>query len=184
MATTSRLKRIVTWSAIAVVVALFVLKTFFIGYYRIPQNGRYPTLPAGSIFFTLKRPYRNVSSVKRGDIIVFLHEQNGRQYKYTWRVIGLPGEKIQVSGDSLTINGRPVGREHLSETDGKTISREQIGDVSYQIAFDSSARDRPPDALVTVPPEHLFVMGDNRFRAFDSRYFGPISLSSIVGKKL
>lgn|SRR5437867_1734748 len=181
---TSKANRIVTLSAIGVVLALLAVKTFFIGYYRIPQNGMYPTLPAGSLLFTLKRPYSDVSNVKRGDIIVFVREQDGGRYNYIWRVIGLPGEKVEASGELLTINDQPVRRERVGELDGKKIFREQIGHASYQISFDPSARDRPPDAFVTVPSEHLFVMGDNRFSAYDSRYFGPISFGSIIGKKL
>ena len=181
---TSKANRIVTLSAIGVVLALLAVKTFFIGYYRIPQNGMYPTLPAGSLLFTLKRPYSDVSNVKRGDIIVFVREQDGGRYNYIWRVIGLPGEKVEASGELLTINDQPVRRERVGELDGKKIFREQIDHASYQISFDPSARDRPPDAFVTVPSEHLFVMGDNRFSAYDSRYFGPISFGSIIGKKL
>jgi signal peptidase I len=176
--------KIVTWSLIGLLLVLMALKTFFIGYYRIPQNGMYPTLPAGSVLFTLKRPYSDVSGVKRGDIIVFVREQNGRRYNYTWRVIGLPGDKIQTSGESLVINGQPVARERLAEAGGKPIFREQIDDASYQISFDPSAEHRPPDVAVTVPSDHLFVMGDNRFNAFDSRRFGAISFNSIIGKKL
>ncbi len=184
MPSKSKASKVVALSVIAVVLALFVVKTFFLGYYRIPQNGIYPTLPAGSILFTLKRPYADISNVKRGDIIVFVREQNGQRYNYIWRVIALPGEKIEAFGESLTINDQPVRRESVSEIDGKKIFREQIDAVSYQIAFDPSARDRPPDASVSVPARHLFVMGDNRSNAFDSRYFGPISFGSIIGKKL
>jgi signal peptidase I len=184
MRTTSNANKTVTLSIIAIVLGLFAVKTFFIGYYRIPQNGMYPTLPAGSILFTLKRAYSGTSDVKRGDIVVFVRDQNGKHYNYVWRVIGLPGETVETSGESLMINSQPVRRERVGEVEGKTIFREQIGDISYQIAFDPSARERPPDTTVTVPPEHLFVMGDNRFNAFDSRRFGPIPFSSIIGKKL
>jgi signal peptidase I len=176
--------KLATWSVISILLVLFAARTFFVGYYRIPQNGMYPTLPAGSILFTLKRPYSDVSRVKRGDIIVFVREQNGHWYNSIWRVIGLPGDKVQTSGESLTINGQPVGRERIGDADGKTIYREQLGDIPYQIAFDPSTQDRPPDVSVIVPPDHFFVMGDNRFNAFDSRRFGPISFSSIIGKKL
>src|SRR6266536_299712 len=103
----------------------------------------YPGLPAGSRVFAARRAYSGASSVKRGDIVVFVRE-----------------------------------------AEGKTVFREQIGDVSYEVAFDPSRRDRPPDVSVTVPPDQFFVMGDNRFDARDSRYFGPISFSSIIGKKL
>jgi signal peptidase I len=184
MPVTSKARKIVTWSVIGALLAIFAIKTFFIGYYRIPQNGMYPGLPAGSILLTVKRAYSDASSVKRGDIVVFVHELNGQRYNYIWRVIALPGEKVEVAGEALTINGQAVQRRHVREADGKPIFREQIGDVSYEVAFDPSSRNRPPDASVTVPPGQFFVMGDNRLNAFDSRYFGPISFSSIIGKKL
>lgn len=176
--------KIVAWSVAIVVLVLLALKAFFVGYYRIPQNGMYPTLPAGSVLLTIERPYSDASSVKRGDIIVFVREQNGRRYNYIWRVIGLPGDKLQTSGESLIINGQPAARERLVDADGKSLFREQIGNTSYQIAFDPSAPERPPDVSVIVPPDHVFVMGDNRFNAFDSRRFGPIPFSSIIDKKL
>ena len=176
--------KIVAWSVLILMLALFALKAFFVGYYRIPQNGMYPTLPAGSVLFTIKRPYSDISAVKRGDIIVFVREQNGQRYNYIWRVIGLPKDKVQTSGESLVINDQPVIRERLADTDGKSLFREKVDSVSYDIAFDPSARERPPDVSVVVPPDNLFVMGDNRFNAFDSRRFGPIPFSSIIGKKL
>ena len=100
---------------------LLVVKTFFIGRYRIPQNGMYPTLPAGSSLFTYKRAYSNASSVKRGDIIVFVREENGQRYNYIWRVIALPGEKVEASGDSLVIDGQAVQRQQIREVDGQTV---------------------------------------------------------------
>ena len=178
------MKKIATWSVIAVLLALFAVKTFFIGYYRIPQNGMYPGLPAGSIVFAAQRAYSGSSSVNRGDIVVFVREENGRRYNYIWRVVALPGEKVEASGESLTINGQTVQRQRVREADGKTVFREQIGDAAYEVAFDQSPRSRPPDASVTVAPDQFFVMRDNRFDARDSRYFGPIAFSSIIGKKL
>jgi signal peptidase I len=175
--------KIVGWSVLILVLVLFALKTLFVGYYRIPQNGMYPTLPAGSLLFTIRRPYSDISAVKRGDIIVFVREQNGQRYNYIWRVIGLPRDVIQTSGESLIINGQPAARERLADADGKSLFRENVGNASYEIAFDPSASERPPDVSVTVPPDHVFVMGDNRFNAFDSRRFGPIPFSSIIGKK-
>jgi len=96
----------------------------------------------------------------------------------------LPGDKVQTSGESLIINGQPAARERLADADGKSLFRESVGNISYEIAFDPSASERPPDVSVIVPPDHVFVMGDNRFNAFDSRRFGPIPFSSIIGKKL
>ena len=180
----SKLPRILVWSAIAVLLAVLATKTFFVGFYRIPQNGMYPGLPAGSRLFTSKRAYSSASSVKRGDIIVFVREEDGRSYNYIWRVVALPGEKVQASGESLVINDHPVQRERVRESDNKTVFRERIGDTSYEIAFDRSLVSQAPDLSVAVPPDHFFVMGDNRFDARDSRFIGPIPFSSIISKKL
>lgn len=88
----SKMKKIGTWSVIAVLLVLLASKTFFIGYYRIPQNGMYPGLPAGSRLFAALRAYSDASSVKRGDIVVFVREENGQRYNYIWRVVALPGD--------------------------------------------------------------------------------------------
>ena len=180
----SKTPKIITGIGIAALLAVLILKTVFIGYYRIPQNGMYPGLPAGSSLFTAKRAYSGASSVKRGDIIVFVRDENGQRYNYIWRVVALPGEKVEASGDSFIINGQAVQRLRLREADGKLVYREQIGDVSYEVAFDLSPASQPPDVSLTVPTGQFFVMGDSRFDARDSRYFGPISFSSIIGKKL
>ena len=179
-----RAKKILSWVVVLVLLVIFAGKTFFVGYYRVPQNGMYPGLPAGSRLFTHKRAYANASSVRRGDIIVFVRDENGQRYNYIWRVIALPGEKVDASGESLAINGQPVNRQRLREADGKTIYREQIGEASYEVAFDKSPRARPPAVSLTVPPGQFFVLGDNRFDARDSRYFGPVPFLSILGRKL
>ena len=159
-------------------------KTFLIEHYRIPQNGMYPGLPAGSGFWAYKRAYSAPAQVKRGDIIVFTRLQNGQSYIYVWRVIGLPGDTIIAAGESLTVNGQPVLRERIREEESAVIFREKIDEVIFEVAFAQSPKHRPPDASLTVPPDHFFLMGDNRFAAYDSRYFGPISFDSIIGKKL
>jgi signal peptidase I len=183
-----------SWRSISVVivagigvlflVAMVTAKMFFIDYYRIPQNGMYPGLPAGSRFLTAKRPYADAASVKRGDVVVFVHEENGNRYNFIWRVIGLPGEKIEASGESLLINGEAVKRQQVRRSDSEIVLQEQIGDVSYEVAFERSPAKMPPDVSITVPAGQFFVMGDNRFAARDSRYFGPIPFGSIIGKKL
>src|SRR5689334_2484916 len=111
MRTSSTTKTIIIGGSIVILLALLAIKTFFIGHYRIPQNGMYPGLPAGSSLFAAKRPYSGASSVKRGDIVVFIREENGQRYNYIWRVIALPGEKVEASGESLTVNGQAVQRE-------------------------------------------------------------------------
>lgn len=177
-------RRIWTWIAAAIAAGILVTKTFFIENFIIPQNGMFPGLSAGSRLFVSKRAYADASTVKRGDVIVFVREENGERYNYVWRVVGLPGEKVETLDEALTIDGKPAQRQHLRVVDGSNIYRETIDSVSYEIAFDHSASKRPPDRSITIPPGHFFVMGDNRFHAVDSRYLGPIPFTSIIGKKL
>lgn len=182
MSTTSTSKKIAL--GVVVALALLAIKTFFIDFYRIPQNGMYPGLPAGSSFFASRRPYSGASSVKRGDIVVFILEENGQRYNYIWRVVALPGDSVVATGEDLSISGNPVQRDHRREADGKTVYREHAGEVTYEVAFEDSPAHIPPDVSLTVPPDQFFVMGDNRNGARDSRYFGPIPFDSIIGKKL
>ena len=180
---TSKSKNILRGGLIIAALALLVTRLFFVGIYRIPQNGMYPGLPAGSQLFAIRHPYSNASSVKRGDVVVFTREENGQRCNYIWRVIALPGESVEASGDSLVINGQGIKRKHIREADDKRIFREQIGDASYEVAFDLSPHHLPPDVSITLASGEFFVMGDNRFDDFDSRSFGPIMFSSIIAKK-
>jgi len=164
--------------------ALLTTRFFVIDFYRIPQNGMFPGLPAGSRVFANKLAYSDASQVKRGDIVVFRRVENGRRYNYIWRVVGLPGEKVEVSKESLVVNGQPARHQRLREQNGNAVFREEFGGISYEVAFDSAQNDPPPNASVTVPPDHFFVLGDNRLNARDSRVFGPVPFSSIIAKKL
>jgi signal peptidase I len=115
---------------------------------------------------------------------VFIRDTKDGSYNYIWRVVALPGDTIETAGASLAINGRPVMREQVHEQPDVTIFREHAGEAMYEIAITQSPDDVPPDTSVTVPPDHFFVMGDNRLDAVDSRYFGPIPLGAIIGRKL
>jgi len=167
-----RIKQLI--GGLMIIAVAIAAKTFLIEHYRIPQNGMYPGLPAGSGFWAYKRAYSAPAQVKRGDIIVFTHLQNAQPYIYIWRVIGLPGDTIIAAGESLTVNGQPVLRERIREEESAVIFREKIDEVIFEVAFAQSPKHRAPDASLTVPPDHFFLMGDNRFAAYDSRYFGPI----------
>lgn len=150
----------------------------------IPQNGMYPGLPANSRLITLRKPYDAPADVQRGDIIVFTHAEDGRQTTYIWRVVGLPGDKIETSLRSVKVNGKelPLVKKRV---DGEfVIFRETNGSAQYEIAYEDNPRWLPPDIDVVVPRDHFFVLGDNRHQAGkDSRTIGTIPFQSIRGKK-
>jgi signal peptidase I len=87
------------------------LRLFFVDVHFIPQTGMHPTFPKGSYVVTGRRPYDRVGEVSRGDVVVFVRIQNGARYLYIWRVIGLPGDRVVTSGESLIVNDETVARE-------------------------------------------------------------------------
>jgi signal peptidase I len=154
---------------------------WLVAYYRIPQNGMYPTMPAGSFVVAWRRPYDTVEDVARGDVVVFEQERQGRHYLFVWRVVGLPGETVEMDATGVRINGVALRQKPVRNDGAHRIVREAAGEVSYLVAYDSGVSRRPTGAAV-VPPGHLFVVGDNRDDSYDSEDHGPIPFESVVAK--
>jgi len=153
--------------------------------YKVPQNGMYPALAAGDYLLVRKRPYKNPSQIRRGDVVVYEEMREGQLYYFVWRVIGLPGDTVSFRDDAVVLNGLKLPREKVGSREGLEIEREKLGDVSYEIAVDPHpSASIPAGPAAQVPPDRFFVMGDNRHHAFDSRFTGPIPFSSIIGKRL
>ena len=162
----------VEWAVVlgsAVVVALLV-QAFVIQLYAIPSASMFPTLRGGDRVLVNKLAYSFGGGVDHGDIIVFKRPASERTDdpdqppQLIKRVIGLPGEVVEARGGVVYVDG-----EALSET----------GENGY---LDSSViTNNLPEAL-TVPDGHVFVMGDNRERSHDSRFFGAIPESDIIGR--
>ena len=192
---------VVMAGSLALIVAgLFLIRSQVGWFYLIPQNGMYPNLPAGSWIIGRKHPYRQITDVVRGDVILFEREEAGQRLIYVGRVIGLPGDTVEAAGNRLLLNSREVNREELaSNVDDKEFYEESLDGVAYTIAFEPYLPAKvgkpgipkpgapltiiPITVIEQVPADHLFIMGDNRRHTVDSRTFGPIPWTSIVGKK-
>lgn len=142
---------------IASVVAIFVV-TFLLQISRVEGISMQPTLRGGDYTLVNKLTYR-WNPPKRGDVVVFQAPDNPRA-DYIKRVIGLPGETVEVKDGKVLINGQP-----LSE--------------SYEFA--APTYDFPP---AQVPPDCLFVLGDNRNRSYDSHLWDDpfLPMSKIHGR--
>ncbi|HXW34213.1 MAG TPA: signal peptidase I [Acidimicrobiales bacterium] len=160
------IRPIIEW-ALVILVALLVaitVRTFVIGTYYIPSCSMSPTLHIGDRIVVDKLSY-HLHPVHRGDIVVFSRPPaltDDSIPDLVKRVIGLPGETISSGPDGeVLIDGKPIAQPWLT----------------------ASARAEPGIAIrkQKIPAGEYFVMGDNRGASEDSRYFGPIEGSSIVG---
>jgi len=148
--------------------------------FRLPSSSMEPTLLHGDVIFADKRYNcpNCKSAVQRGDVAIFTYP-NDRTLYYVKRIIGLPGERVQIRDRQILIDGRSL-------TIGTPASdRQQLteGEVSrhWQVVWPA---DEPaaPDVDLTVPAGEVYVLGDNRGHSVDSRRFGTVPLSDVVGR--
>jgi signal peptidase I len=163
---------VVEWAAViagAVLLAL-VVKTFMLQAFFIPSPSMYPTLKEGDRVLVNKLSYR-LGDVSRGDVVVFerpASEAPSAIPELIKRVVGLSGDTVTFRGGQVYINGTVLEESYLP------------GGVMTSADF---APNRCTEAApCLVPPGHVWVMGDNRNDSKDSRYFGAIPESSIVGR--
>jgi signal peptidase I len=140
--------------------------------------------------------------IKRGDIIVFKFPQDPK-VNYVKRVIGLPGDTIQVKGTNVYVNGNVLPEQHVTvEFKGNQVSSQPelkadpappgatykvyyfSGAHDEESSFESSQQRYGVSEPVTVPADHYFAMGDGRDNSQDSRYWGFVPRSNIIGHAL
>lgn len=161
----------------------------------IPSSSMEPSVLRGDRVFADKR-YNCPGcqqGVHRGDIAVFAYP-NDRSLRYIKRVIGLPGDRVQLQDRRIWVNGQVLQR--AASTPGTVI--EGIGERQWQVQWtepatpatsagtmpDSNRAPSPPisQAEFTVPDGQVFVLGDNRMGSVDSRSFGTVPMQDILGK--
>ncbi len=148
--------------ALLLTVALLfgVVRPFIVEAFYVPSESMVPTLLVGERLLVNKFIYR-FSEPERGDIVVFeAQTADGGEVYLVKRVLGLPGDEIAVRDGVLFLNS--------------VLQRE-----SY---LNPDLPDESSFGPVEVPPEHVFVMGDNRANSADSRVFGPVPEKNIVGE--
>lgn len=149
--------------AVALLVA-FVVRTFVIAHFVVEGESMYSTLDTNDRVFVNKLSYR-LHDPNRGDVVV-LHQVTGASERdLIKRVIGLPGESVEVRNCTVLIDGRVLDEPYL---DPEVVTPTDCGG------------DYVLDGI--VPDDHVFVMGDNRGGSQDSRVIGPISEDDLVGR--
>jgi signal peptidase I len=188
----------------AVVLAL-VIRTFIVQPFKIPSGSMIPTLLIGDhllvskFIYGTKIPFSDkvvlpLREIKHGDVIVFRYPNNEHDpsktgLHYIKRVVGLPGDKVDVDGRNLIINGEEVPLTlvgaYQDERFGTKYDKYQedlLGKkhiVIYEQGREYTQRGNLP---VVVPQGHVFVMGDNRDNSQDSRFWGFVPIHDIEGE--
>ena len=164
-------------AVIAVILALLI-RTFVVQAFKIPSGSMEPTLLVGDhilvnkFIYGVKIPFIRktlipISKPQRDDVIVFIYPHDTSK-DYIKRVIGLPGDRIEIFDRKININGTLYDDKH-----GVYSEVRNGGPLNM-----AKNRNRP----IIVPENHLFVMGDNRDHSSDSRVWGFVPLKSVKGK--
>jgi signal peptidase I len=170
---------------IAVILALFI-RTFVVQAFKIPTGSMEENLLIGDHLLVNKfvfgpsasaveRAVLPMASLKRGEVVVFKYPEEPDR-DFIKRVIGLPGETVELREKKVYINGTPLNEPYvhfLAPPRGGT----EFNEVT---SYDVRERYGP----VTVPPNQYFVMGDNRDNSQDSRYWGFLPRELVKGKAL
>ena len=154
------------------VIAFFVIQSFVAQPFQVHQTSMESTLEPGN-YVLVDKLTPHWSPYQRGDIVV-LHpptgwEEGGDDTPFIKRVIGLPGDQIEIHDDGLVyVDGQALDEDGYAfrDTAGEVQPTTPLSDTSSW----------------TIGPDELFVMGDHRESSADSRAFGPIKVSSVVGR--
>ncbi|MGV0005125.1 MAG: signal peptidase I [Candidatus Porifericomitaceae bacterium WSBS_2022_MAG_OTU9] len=181
-------------SLFPVFLVVFLIRSFVVEPFRIPSESMLPTLLAGDFVLVNKFTYglrlplshKKLSvgdSLQRGDVVVFRYPKNPK-LPYIKRVIGLPGDEISYQGKRLYINKQAIplvaNGEDVIATGKPQLLFEDLPDSRHQIILDPMRPSFNVD--IVVPEGSYFVLGDNRDYSQDSRYWGFVPDSHIVGK--
>lgn len=178
-----------------VLLIVLVLRSFLFEPFQIPSSSMVPTLKVGDFILVNKYAYGlrvpvlgskfvDVSEPQRGDVMVFFPPNDDRYF--IKRVIGIPGDKIQLVNNVLYINGEEMKQHALPPIPGEDPRFVQVSEslsgVDYIIRKARIAGHHGRRYNVTVPEGHYFMMGDNRDNSSDSRAWGTVPEENIVGK--
>jgi signal peptidase I len=167
----------------------------------VPSGSMKPTILEGDrvyvnkLAYDLKVPFttRHLlqwANPNRGDIVVFYSPYDEK--RLVKRVIGLPGDVVELRNDNLILNGKPVSYRPFegesladlpsTERASHIFATEQLPGRNHAVAAWPGIQARRDFGPVKVLPDHYFMMGDNRDDSFDSRYYGPVERKRIVGR--
>jgi signal peptidase I len=187
-------------AVIGVVFMVLMFQTSVIGNYKIPTGSMVPTLVEGDFLFVSKFayslklpvPFTNINLINwatpaRGDIIVFQFPDEP-SLDYIKRVVGIPGDKIEIRGPIVIINDQPLQTTPFEALDSKNTLgmrvntyNEPLGQIQHKIQH-IQYLERRNFGPIEVSKDSFFVLGDNRDNSRDSRIWGVVPFELIRGQ--
>ena len=203
-------------SIVLIIIAVLTFRSVFFEPFRIPSGSMIPTLMIGDFIlvnkfaYGFKVPFTDIvlgensfnpiyiagkSDPKRGDVVVFKYPKD-LSVNYIKRVIGLPGDTLEIRNKVVYINDKAL---EPHEFDGKTIMSDmddkfkgynlkfykvKTGEHEHVIQQDNDNYFKVDFDKITIPEGKFFMMGDNRDFSYDSRYWGFISHEQIKGRAM
>jgi signal peptidase I len=164
-------------SIIVAFLLAMIIRTFVVQAFKIPTGSMRPTLLEGDIIlvnkfiYGAKIPFTNlqlpkITEPKRGDVIVFIYPEDKKK-DFIKRLVALPGESIEIIDGTIYINDLPLTDQLFNMR--YYYNRGQFGEENKKIL---------------VPKDSFFVLGDNSASSADSRYWGFVPKSNILGKAM
>jgi signal peptidase I len=203
----SKLRQNIEALLVAIALALLI-RTFVVQPFKIPSGSMIPTLLVGDhllvnkfaygtkIPFTDKFILPGIDDIERGDVIVFIYpdyenDPSKKGVHYIKRVIGLPGDNVDIKGRNLYINGEEVPLDFLGDFSDERSGvaydeyEENLFGKKHSVIYEKGREVTQRGNYIPVqqvPEGHVFVMGDNRDNSQDSRFWGYVPIGNIEGK--
>jgi signal peptidase I len=185
---------------VTILLALFGT-TFVVQAFKIPSESMYPTLQVGDHLLVNKflfqgrgawyeklLPYR---AVHRGDIVVFKYPFEDHPH-FVKRVIGVPGDHIRIINDQVYVNGKCLAEPYVVHdpaaedpfVDNFPPTNASAAKIGLRQEWAAEIMNHVEAGDLVVPDDHFFMMGDNRDRSLDSRYWGFVDRDAIIGRPM
>ena len=187
--------------ALLAVVIILPFRSAIADWNDVPSGSMWPTILEGDRIFVdklaygLRLPFTQLwltqgDAPERGDIMTFASPRDGS--RLVKRIVGIPGDRIAMSSNRLTVNGEILRYDEVAEADDRAtpdggrvrmvVATEPLPGRPHAVAFTPRQIGRDSFDELIVPEGHYFFLGDNRDQSFDSRFMGTVKREDIYGR--